>query len=149
MANINYNTIAENPNSTVVTEYTVEYKAVVNYQSENDLEREFIHQLKENGYEYLNITQNKDLLSNLQVQLEKLNNITFSKKEWQQIVDKYLVNRAESIVEKTDKIQENYIFNLIRDNRTIKNIRILDKDNIHRNSVQVINQYEAEGTRTL
>lgn len=150
----NYSTIAENPNSTVVAEYTsdkAEYasgkKEVTQYQSENELELEFILLLKANGYEYLNITQNEALLKNLRTQLEKLNGITFSEKEWVQIKDKYLVNKTESIEEKTTKVQEDYIFNLIRDNRTIKNVRILDKNNIHNNSVQVINQYETEGAR--
>lgn len=147
MASQNYNTIAENPNSTVVAEYIPTEKDAKTYQSENELEIEFIKLLETNGYEYLNITQNDDLLNNLRTQLELLNKVTFSEKEWQQILDKYLVNRTEGIAEKTDKVQENYIFNLIRDDRTIKNIRILDKDNIHNNSVQVINQYEVEGAR--
>ncbi len=142
-----YNTIAENPNSTVVAEYIPECRIADEYQSEDELEQEFIRLLEANGYKYLNIKQNDDLLLNLRSQLEKLNNITFSDKEWRQILDQYLVNKTEGIAEKTDKIQENDIFNLIRDNRTIKNIRILDKNNIHNNSVQVINQYEAEGKR--
>ena len=147
MTNSTYNTIAENPNSTVVAEYVPEYRAVKEYQSEHALEEEFISLLKSNGYEYLDIKKNEDLLDNLRVQLSKLNDIKFSDTEWQQLLNNYLVNKNENIEEKTDKIQEDYIFHLIRDNRTIKNIRIIDKGNIHNNSVQVINQYETEGRR--
>ena len=142
---INYNTIAENPNSTVVAEYTPDNKNATHYQSEQELELAFIGLLENNGYEYLNITQNDDLLKNLRAKLSKLNEMEFSESEWQQILNNYLSNKNENIEEKTIKIQEDYIYNLCRDNGTTKNIRILDKDNVHNNSVQVINQYEAEG----
>ena len=147
MANTTYNTIAENPNSTVVAEYVPDKTGAWQYQSENDLESEFMRLLEANGYEYLNITGNDDLLQNLRVQLSKLNDMEFSEDEWQQMVDNYLANENETIEEKTTKVQENYAFNLKRDDSSTKNVWILDKDNIHNNSVQVINQYEAEGTR--
>ncbi|MCZ2204434.1 type I restriction endonuclease subunit R [Bartonella sp. A05] len=142
-----YNTIAENPNSTVVAEYVPEKKEATHYQSENELELEFIRLLKTNGYEYLNITQNDDLLYNLRVQLSRLNEMEFSETEWQQMLHNYLTNKNEGIEEKTIKVQKDHIFNLTRDDGSTKNVRILDKDNIHNNSVQIINQYEAKGTR--
>ena len=142
-----YNTIAENPNSTVVAEYIPDKKVATHYQSENELELEFIRLLEINGYEYLNITKNDDLLKNLRARLSKLNDIEFSENEWQQILSNYLANKNEGLEEKTAKVQEDYIFNLKRDDGSTKNVRILDKDNIHNNSVQVINQYEAVGAR--
>lgn len=144
---VNYNTIAENPNSTVVAEYISDNKRSAYYQSEHDLEQEFMRQLESNGYEYLNITEDTQLLQNLRTQLSKLNNIEFSNLEWQQICNNYLTNKNEGIEEKTTKIQEDYIYNLQRDNGTTANIRILDKNNIHNNSLQIINQYEATGKR--
>ena len=147
MTKKNYNTIAENPNSTVVAEYTPDKRDAAYYQSENELELKFINLLQLNGYEYINITRNDDLLQNLRAQLSKLNNIEFSEDEWQQILNNYLANKTDGIKEKTTKVQEDYIFNLHRDDGSTKNIRILDKGNIHNNSVQVINQYEAEGAR--
>lgn len=143
-----YNTIAENPNSTVVAEYVPEYKKdATQYQSEYQLEQEFIRQLKMNGYEHLNITQNKDLLHNLRVQLSKLNDIEFSEPEWQQMLNNYLTKKTEGIEEKTTKVHEDHTFNLKRDDGSTKNVKILDRKNIHNNSVQVINQYEARGTQ--
>ena len=140
-----YNTIAENPNSTVVAEYIPAKQNATHYQGEDELEREFVRLLQGNGYQYLNITQNNDLLHNLRSQLSKLNDMTFSDNEWQQMLTKYLVNKNEGIEEKTNKVQEDYIYSLKRDDGSTKNVRILDKDNIHNNSVQVINQYEVEG----
>jgi len=147
MANATYNTIAENPNSTVVAEYVPGIRAAARYQSENELELEFIRLLKANGHEYLNIRRNDDLLLNLRAQLSKLNGMAFSEAEWKQMLSNYLVNKNEGIEEKTTKIQEDHIFNLKRDNGSTKNVRILDKDNIHNNRVQLINQYESEGAR--
>jgi type I restriction enzyme R subunit len=142
-----YNTIAENPNSTVVAEYMPVDTGAQGYQSEPELEVQFIRILQTNGYEYLTIRSNDDLLQNLRTQLSRLNNTTFSDDEWRQLLNNYLACKKDSIEEKTTKIQEDYIYNLRRDDGTTKNIRILDKDNIHNNAVQVINQYETEGAR--
>lgn len=141
------NIIAENPNSTVVAEYVPVDAGAVRYQSEADLEKEFIRILQNNGYEYLALTSNDDLLKNLRAQLSRLNAVTFSNDEWDQVLTHYLSNKNDSIEEKTTKIQEDYIYNLHRDDGATKNIRIIDKDNIHNNALQVVNQYEAEGAR--
>ncbi len=141
-----YKIIAETPNSTVVAEYIPEKKTATQHQSEHQLELEFIHLLETNGYEHLAITQDDDLLKNVRTQLSKLNEMEFSEAEWKQIVNGYLVNKTEGIQEKTNKVQEDHIYNLRRDDGSTKNVRILDKKNIHNNSVQVINQYNAEGS---
>jgi type I restriction enzyme R subunit len=142
-----YNTIAENPNSTVVAEYVPEEKSAQSYQSEQQLENELIRLLQTNGYEYLTITNNNDLLNNLRSCLEQLNHITFSETEWQQLVTNYLCNQNQGIIDKTVKIQEDYIYNLQCDDGLTKNIKIIDKNNIHNNKLQVINQYESIGKR--
>jgi type I restriction enzyme, R subunit len=142
-----YITIAENPHSTVVAEYIPAEKGAQAYQSEAELEAEFIRLLQGNGYHTLTLRSEADLLQNLRTQLSTLNQIVFTDAEWTQFCNDYLANKAEGIEEKTTKVQENYIYNLRRDDGTTKNIRILDKDNIHNNTVQVINQYEAEGAR--
>lgn len=142
-----YNTIAENPNSTVVAEYVTVDLGAQKYQSENELEVEFIRILQSNGYEYLTIRSNDDLVANLRNQMSRLNNVTFSDAEWNQIFNHYIANKNDTIKEKTTRVQEDYIYNLKRDDGSTKNIRILDKDNIHNNSLQVINQYETEGAR--
>ncbi len=137
-----YTTIAENPNSTVVAEYIPEKRNATSHQSEQELEQEFIRLLEANGYEYLTLTGDEDLRRNLRIQLSKLNDMVFSDREWQQIMDGYLANKNQTIKDKTAKIQEDHIFNLRRDDGSTKNVRILDKGNIHNNSLQVINQYE-------
>jgi type I restriction enzyme R subunit len=142
-----YNLVAENTQSTVVAEY---YKLAdrvrdgVSYQSEADLERAFIKQLETQAYEYANITSEAGLISNLRLQLEKLNGFTFSDAEWDLFFASELANPNQSIEEKTATIQEDYIKNLTRDDGTIKNVYLIKKDNIHDNSLQVINQYATE-----
>ena len=130
--------------STVVTEYVKEDMPVYTYQSEADLEREFIKNLQNQGYEYLIIHNEKELIANLKDKLEKLNNIIFSENEWERFFKEKIANKNESIIEKTRTIQEDYIKNFTRDNGTLVNISLIDKKNIHNNFLQVINQYEEE-----
>lgn len=149
MKNTEFNLISQNPQSTVVAEYIPAPRKAENYQSEADLEKEFIAQLVSQEYEYLPIHHEKDLILNLRKQLEKLNNFTFSDQEWKQFFEKELANPNQNIVEKTTTIQEDYIKNLECDNGQTKNIYLLDKKNIHNNNLQVINQYETKDwTRT-
>ncbi len=136
-----YKPIVENPHSTVVAEYTPIYAAEQSYQSEAHLETAFIEQLKAQGYEYLPIKGEEDLIQNLRRQLEKLNDITFSEEEWRRFFKACLANPNEGIEEKTRTIQEDHIKILERDDGTTKNIYLIDKKNIHRNTLQVINQY--------
>ena len=142
--NSKYNLVAENPQSTVVAEYTPVYRTAKTYQSEAELERTFIEQLELQSYEYLPITSEDDLVLNLRKQLEKLNDFTFSDAEWERFFTGEIANPNQSIAEKTTTIQEDYIKNLKRDDGTVKNIYLLRKDNIHENNLQVINQYTTE-----
>jgi len=141
----NYSIVAENPKTTVVAEYTPSSKKERSYQSEATLEADFIETLVQNGYDHLKITNNDDLVKNLRVQLEKLNDLKFSNNEWDRIFNQYLANSNESIEQKTFKIHENFILDFKKDDGKTKNIKIIDKENIHNNSLQVINQYETEG----
>jgi len=139
-----YNIIAETNEATVVTEYKqIEQKAST-YQSEAELEKEFINMLQEQGYEYLPIKTEDDLVKNLRKQLELLNGITFSDEEWKTFFNNNIANKNSGIVEKTRIIQEDYIQVLKRDDKSNKNIYFLDKKNVHNNKLQVINQYEAD-----
>lgn len=148
MSNNTYNLVAENTQSTVVSEYIPDSKRVSNYQNEADLEQVFIEQLTTQAYEYLKITSEEDLVINLRKQLEKLNGYVFTDTEWEHFFTTELANPNQSIEEKTATLQENYIKNLIRDDGTVKNIYLIKKDNIHDNSLQVINQYATdEGQR--
>ena len=137
-----FNIVAETSENTVVTEYTPVKSRSTNYQSEAALEAEFIRMLQEQGYEYLKINSEKDLVSNLRLQLEKLNDYHFTDNEWERFFKDSIANQNEGIVEKTRKIQEDNIQVLKRDDRSTKNITLIDKKNIHNNYLQVINQYE-------
>ncbi|WP_373153959.1 type I restriction endonuclease subunit R [Clostridium sp. AUH-JLR23] len=137
-----FNIVAQTTENTVVTEYEPVKKRSDYYQSEANLEKEFIRMLIEQGYEYLNIHSEKDLILNLREQLEKLNDYHFSDNEWNRFFKNSLANQNEGIVEKTRKIQEDNVQILKRDDGSTKNITIIDKKNIHNNFLQVINQYE-------
>ena len=144
MSSVDYNMLISTLESTVVTEYIREDIPAYSYQSEADLEREFIKNLQNQGYEYLSIHNEKELIANLKDKLEKLNNIIFSENEWERFFKEKIANKNESIIEKTRTIQEDYIKNFTRDNGTLVNISLIDKKNIHNNFLQVINQYEEE-----
>ena len=144
MSSVDYNMLISTLESTVVTEYIREDTPVYSYQSEADLEREFIKNLQNQGYEYLNIHNEKELIVNLKDKLEKLNNIIFSEKEWERFFKEKIANKNESIIEKTRTIQEDYIKSFTRDDGSLVNISLINKKNIHNNFLQVINQYEEE-----
>jgi type I restriction enzyme R subunit len=143
---IHYDPIVVSSESTVVSEYVADKKAATGYQSEAQLETEFISLLESQAYEYLPITSEDQLVANLRAQLEALNSMTFSDSEWEHFFSSRLASANEGIVEKTVRIQEDHIQLLKRDDGTTKNVVLIDKSNIHNNRLQVINQYEvAEG----
>jgi len=144
MSNNKYNLVAENSQSTVVSEFVPEKIRATNYQSEADLEKAFIKQLESQAYEYATINSETDLVLNLRKQLEKLNGFSFSENEWNHFFNNEIANPNQSIQEKTATIQEDYIKNLIRDDGSVKNIYLIKKDNIHDNFLQVINQYATD-----
>ena len=140
-----YNLIATTSESTVVAEYTPDKNRADTYQSEAALEQEFLHLLTQQGYEYLPIHQEADLVNNLRRQLEALNGYTFTDGEWKRFFRESIVGANDGIVEKTRRIQQDHVQVLRQDSGAAKNIYLLDKKNIHNNRLQVINQYEEEG----
>ena len=137
-----YNIVLSAEESTVVAEYIKEQKRSDAYQSEAALEKAFIKMLAEQGYEYVQIHSEKELVANLRAQLERLNGFKFSESEWDGFFKNKIANANERIVEKTRKIQEDYVQNLTREDGTTMNISLIDKKCIHNNRLQVINQYE-------
>ena len=132
--NNKYNLVAESTQSTVVAEYVSDSKRTTTYQSEAELERAFIEQLENQAYEYIAVTKEEDLIVNLRKQLEKLNNYSFSDTEWERFFMGEIANPNQSIEEKTATIQEDHIKNLIRDDGSVKNVYLIDKQNIHNNT---------------
>jgi type I restriction enzyme R subunit len=139
---VRYDPIAISAESTVVAEFVPDAKIADTYQSEADLEREFIKILQSQEYEYLPITSEQELIANLRTNLEALNNISFSDTEWEQFFTQKIGGANEGIEEKTVRIHEDYVQLLTRDDGSTKNIKLIDKTNIHNNKLQVINQYE-------
>jgi type I restriction enzyme R subunit len=136
-----FNIVAATSENTVVTEYTPERARSDSYQSEEALEKEFVRLLCEQGYEYLQIHTEADLIANLRKKLEELNKYQFSDTEWERFFADCIANKNDGIVDKARKIQEDYVQVLKRDDALSKNIMLIDKKNIHSNRLQVINQY--------
>ncbi|ELK5619901.1 type I restriction endonuclease subunit R [Campylobacter upsaliensis] len=135
--------LAQNTTSTIAVEFTPSKRQNSSYQSEAQLEKELIATLQAQGYEYAKITDEKSLESNLRTKLEELNSTTLSDTEWRRFFAQVLSRANASIVEKSVLIQEDYIQPLERDNGSIINFKLIDKADIHKNSLQVTNQYEA------
>ena len=139
--------IAETKNFIVLDKYNKDWDATGHYQSEDDLERELVRDLVNQGYEFLpTLTTPEAMLANVRVQLEQLNNVTFSSDEWKRFVETYLDKPSDSIVDKTRKIHDDYIHDFVFDAGRIQNIYLVDKKNMARNKLQVIKQFEQVGT---
>ena len=143
-----HKTIAETNNFIVLDKYTKIDQQGGGYQTESDLERELIQDLKNQGYEHLpNLTTPKKMLANVRVQLQTLNNVQFLEGEWLRFVVEYLDKPSDGIIDKTRKIHDNYIHDFVFDDGHIQNIYLADKKNIARNKMQVISQFEQKGTQ--
>lgn len=146
-----YNTIAESNNFIVLdkyTKYSEVNEAPVSYQTEAALEKEFIQDLINQGYENpLNLTTPESMLANVRVQLQTLNNMAFTDTEWRRFVDEYLDKPSDNLVEKSRKIHDNYIHDFVFDDGHIQNIYLVDKTHVARNKVQLISQFEQKGSQ--
>ena len=136
----------ESNNFIILNEYNKKYQSEKYYQSEEDLEKEFIADLENQGYEFVqHINNQNDMLQNVRIQLENLNDVKFLDSEWSRFVEEYLDKVSENIIDKTRKIHDDYKYDFIFDNGCIKNISLLNKKNIHSNKLQVIKQFEQTG----
>ncbi|WOG28147.1 type I restriction endonuclease subunit R [Endozoicomonas sp. 8E] len=143
-----YKTIAESKNFIVLDQYTQEWQVKDSYQSETDLEHELIEDLQNQGYEYVaGLNTPEKMLANVREQLQALNNVRFQDGEWLRFVEQYLDRPSDTIIDKTRKVHDNHIFDFVFDDGHIENIYLLDKQNIARNKVQVIKQFQQTGTQ--
>lgn len=141
-------TIAETKNFIVLDKYNKVWDAADRYQSEDDLERELVQDLVHQGYEFVpTLTNQEAMLANVRVQLEELNNVTFSNEEWKRFAETFLDKSSDNLVDKTRKIHDDYIHDFVFDDGRIQNIYLVDKKNKARNKLQVIKQFEQVGTR--
>ena len=134
-------------NNFIVLEKYIKPVQTSSYQTEADLEKELIADLCQQGYEYLAyLTTPEALLANLKAQMEVLNNVVFTDAEWLRFLDEYLNKPSDSLIDRTRKLHDNYIYDFIFDDGHIQNIYLWDKKNISRNKLQVINQMKQVGT---
>ncbi len=138
--------IIESKNFIVLDKYEKILQVNEPYQSEYALESEFIKDLQNQGYEYINIKTQKELFDNLKTQIEALNSVKFSDDEWKRLLEEYLDKPGDGIIEKTRKIQDDYIYDFVFDDGHIQNIYLIDKKDILRNKLQVIRQFEQSGS---
>ncbi len=139
-------TIAETNNFIVLEKY-VKQEQPSTYQTEADLERELIADLQKQGFEHLSyVTTPETLLENLRIQIENLNNVSFTNREWQRLLSEYINKPSDTLIDCTRKLHDDYIYDFIFDDGHIQNIYLWDKKNINRNKVQVINQMKQVGT---
>src|SRR5574344_2069295 len=147
-----YKTIAESKNFIVLDKFTKYYEvneAPAVYQTEASLEREFIQDLMNQGYENpTNLTTQEAMLANVRTQLQSLNNMAFSDTEWIRFVEEYLDKPSDTLSEKTRKMHDDYIYDFVFDDGHIQNIYLVDKKSVVRNKVQVISQFEQIGTQS-
>ncbi len=137
-----YEPIAVSAEGTVVAQFSRAADGTSAYQSEADLEREFISLLRSQAYEYVSVRSGADLTANLRVQLESLNRVVLSDAEWGRLLAEYIAPANDRAIDKTVRIQENHVHAFRRDDGSTKNIALIDKQDIHNNRLQVINQYE-------
>ena len=140
-----YKIIIEQEQTTVMAHYEALPREDKGYQSEAELEEAFIKQLVGQGYERVNVTSEAQLLANLRQQMERLNGLTLSDKEWKQLLEQHIASPQMKIEDKTERIQRSEIVNIQRDNGDTQNVKLIDKKDIHNNHVQVLNQYVPEG----
>ena len=139
--------IAESKNWIVLDSYQREWEAADSYQSEDALERELVMDLVNQGYEFLpDLTTPDAMLANARVQIQDLNKVTLSDDEWARFVETFLDRPSDGILDKTDKVHNNHIFDFVFDDGRIQNIYLFDKSRIARNKLQVIKQFEQTGS---
>ena len=114
--------IIETNNFIVLDKYT-KITQPSTYQTEADLERELVSDLRQQGYEYLNnLTTPEALLDNLKTQMEALNGVVFSEAEWLRFLEEYLNKPSDGLIDRTRKLHDNHIYDFIFDDGHIQNI---------------------------
>ncbi len=145
--NNNYGTVAEMTNGIILASFEKNnIEKPQTYQSEAELEESMLKNLQSQGYERITVRTNEELYLNLRKQIERLNQIQFNNTEWRRFLSEYLDVANDGVIEKTHKIQEDYVYDFVFDSGYVKNIKIIDKNNIHNNIIQVTNQVKQIGT---
>ncbi len=109
-------------------------------QPEQILEEQLIAKLQELGYALVHIQNEPELLINLKVQLEKHNNIVFSNKEFEKVLNTL---SKGSVFEKAKTLREKQ--HIIRDNGDNLYFEFINTEQWCQNEYQVTHQVSMEG----
>lgn len=110
-------------------------------QPEQILEEQLIEQLQKLSYSYVEIKDETALLSNLKKQLEKHNNISFSDKEFEKVMN---ILSKGSVFEKAKTLREKQ--HIVRDNGDNLYFEFIQSEHWCQNQFQVTNQVTIEGS---
>lgn len=143
---VDFEVMAFGGQATVCSSSPKRQASVGAYQSEAQLEDSFINQLCRQGYQRLAVASEAELIANLRAQLEALNKVSFTDKEWDRLFKGWIASENDGIVEKTRRVQRDHIYALRMDNGVTRNVSLIDKRNVHNNRLQVMNQYTQEGS---
>ncbi|KNE88554.1 hypothetical protein PSTG_18038, partial [Puccinia striiformis f. sp. tritici PST-78] len=122
--------IAETNHYIVLDKYTRAWEGGDSYQSESDLERELIQDLRNQGYEFVSLPTQQAMLVNVRTQLQALNGVVFNDGEWRRFCERYLDSPSDSSLDKTRKIHIDYICDFTFDNGQLENIYLIDKKSL-------------------
>lgn len=143
---VDFDVMAFGGQATVCSALPKQQRRSSSYQSEAQLEDAFVKQLCRQGYERLVVSSEEELVANLRAQLEALNRISFSDKEWTRLFKGRIAADNDGIVEKTRRIQRDHVYALRMDDGSVRNVSLIDKRNVHNNRMQVMNQYAQQGS---
>lgn len=110
-------------------------------QPEQILEEQLVEQLQRLGYGLVQLKDEKDLIGNLKQQLEKHNNIQFSKAEFEKVLN---ILSKGSVFEKAKTLRERQ--HIIRDNGDNLYFEFINSEHWCQNQFQVTHQITVEGT---
>lgn len=109
-------------------------------QPEQILEEQLVAQLQKLGYSLVLIRDEKDLLANLKTQLERHNNVQFSKAEFDKVLN--ILNKG-SVFEKAKTLREKQ--HIVRDNGQNLYFEFIQTEHWCQNQFQVTHQVAMEG----
>lgn len=110
-------------------------------QPEQILEEQLVAQLQRLGYGLVQLKDEKDLIDNLKQQLEKHNNIQFSKAEFEKVLN---ILSKGSVFEKAKTLREKQ--HIVRDNGDNLYFEFINSEHWCQNQFQVSHQITVEGT---
>ena len=109
-------------------------------QTEQILENQLIDRLQKLGYEYVNIGNETDLINNLKLQLEKHNDVTFTDREFDRVMN---ILSKGSVFEKAKTLRQKQ--HIVRDNGDNLYFEFINTEHWCQNQYQVTNQVTVEG----